>query len=113
MKVRTAGVVAPVELIIWRNAHLGGGGLPGIQDLPAHARPLDANLTTGAMPLVRAAKVVFQLFVDRQRLAWTVQTTPQPSFVTGSLRPQVVIACLSAHVDHGVDRRAAADHTAS
>src|ERR1700761_2693406 len=101
MKVRTAGVVAPVELIIWRNAHLGGGGLPGIQDLPAHARPLDADLATGAVPVVGAAEVVFQLFIDRQRLAWTVRTTPKPSLVTGSLRPHVVVARLSAHVDHG------------
>src|SRR6202012_3490274 len=48
MKVRTAGVVAPVELIDRNNAELGSGGLPGIQDLPAHTRPLDADLTTAA-----------------------------------------------------------------
>src|SRR6202035_4090352 len=95
MKVRTADVVAPVELIDWGDAHLGSGGLPGIQDLPAPARPLDADLTTGAMPLVGPAEVVFQLFVDRQRLAWTVRATPKPSIVTGSLRPQVVVARLS------------------
>src|ERR1700722_15407710 len=112
MKVRTAGVDPPVELIDRSNAHLGSGGLPGVQDLPAHARPLDADLTTGAVPVVGATKVVFQLFVDRQRLAWTVQAAPKPSLVTGSLRPQVVVAGLSAHVDRRVDRRAAADHAA-
>src|SRR6202012_2255961 len=112
MKVRTAGVVAPVELIDRNNAELGSGGLPGIQDLPAHTRPLDADLTTDAMPLVGTAEVVFQLFIDRQRLARPVQATPTPALVTGSLRPQVVVARLSAHVDHRVDRRAASDHTA-
>lgn len=112
MKVRTAGVVAPVELIDRSNTHLGSGGLPGVQDLPAHTRPLDADLTTDAMPVVGAAEVVFQMFIDRQRLAWTVRTTPKPSLVTGGLRPQVVVARLSAHVDHRVDRRAASDHTA-
>ena len=112
MKVRTAGVVAPVELIDWGDAQLGSGGLPGIQDLPTHARPLDADLAAGAVPVVGAAEVVFQLLIDRQRLAWTVHATPTPSLVAGSLRPQVVVARLSAHVDHRVDRRAASDHAA-
>jgi len=112
MKVRTAGVVAPVELVDRGNAHLGGGGLPGVQDLPVHTRPLDADLTTGAVPVVGPAEVVLQLLVDGQRLSRTVRATPEPSFVSGGLRPQVVIASLTAHVDHGVDRRAAADHAA-
>ena len=94
------------------NAHLGSGGLPGVQDLPAHPRPLDGDLTTDAVPVVGSAEVVFQLFVDRQCLAGTVRATPKPSLITGGLGPQVVIGGLSAHMDHGVDRRGAADHAA-
>ena len=112
VEVRTAGVVTAVELVDRGDAHLGSGGLPGVQDLPAHPRPLDGDLTTGAVPLVGAAEVVFQLLVDRQRLAGPSGPPQQPSLVTGGLRPQVVIGGLSAHMDHGVDRRAAADHAA-
>src|SRR3954453_5204644 len=90
MKVRTAGVVSSVELVDRGDAHLGSGGLPGVQDFPAHPRPLDGDLTTDAVPGVGSAEVVFQLFVDRQCLAGTVRATPKPSLITGSLRPQVV-----------------------
>jgi hypothetical protein len=73
MKVRRAGVDAPVEFIDRGDAHLGSGGLPGVQDLPAHTWPLDRDLANGAVPVVGAAEVVLQLFVDRQRLARTVR----------------------------------------
>src|SRR5262249_45022021 len=112
MKVGAAGVVAPVELIDRGDAHLGSGGLPGVQDLPAHPRTLNADLAAGAVPLVGATEVVFQLLVDRQRFAWTVRAAPKPSLVTDSLRPQGVVAGLAAHVNHRVDRGAAADHPA-
>src|ERR1700704_1167109 len=87
VKVRTAGVVASVELVDRDDAHLGCGGLPGVQDLPAHPRPRDGDLATGAVPLVGSAEVVFQLPEDRQRLAGTVLATPKPAIVTGGLRP--------------------------
>ncbi len=65
MKVRTAGVVAAVEFVDrGGDAHLGGGGLPGVQDLPANPRSLDSDFATGAVPLVGSAEIVFQLFVD-------------------------------------------------
>ena len=118
VEVRAAGVVAPVELVDRCDAHLGGGGLPGVQDLPAHPGPLDADLSPGAVPVVGPAEVVLQVLVDRQGLSgipWiprTVRATPPPALVAGGLGPLVVIAGLTAHVDHGVDRRAAADHPA-
>ncbi len=109
VKVRAAGVVTPVELLDGGDAGLGGRGLPGVQDLPTHPGPLDGNLPGRAVPLIGPAEVVFQFLVDGEGLAGPV---PQPSIVTGGLGPQFVIACLPAHVDHGVDRRAAAEHAA-
>ena len=108
VEVRAAGVVAAVELLDRGDAGLGGGGLPGVEDLPAHPRAFDADLTVGAVPLVGAAEVVLQLLVDGQCLP-----TPAPPVVAGGLRPQVVVAGLAAHVDHGVDRRTAADDAAA
>ncbi len=113
VEVRAAGVVAAVELLDRLDAELSSGRLPGVQDLPAHPRPLDPDLAVGAVPVVGSAEVVLQLLVDFQRLARTVCATPEPSLVTGGLRPQFVITGLPAHVDHGVDRRAAADHAAA
>ena len=43
----------------------------------------------------------------RQRLL------PRPVVLAGELRPGVVVAGLAAHVDHAVDRRAAAQHLAT
>ena len=113
MEVRTARVVSAVELVDRGDADLGGSGLPGVEDLPAHPWPLDGDLTPGAVPLVGSAEIVFQLLVERQCLAGRVRAAPTPPFVTGGLGPQLVIACLTAHVDHRVDRRAATEHPAS
>jgi hypothetical protein len=110
VEVRTAGVVSAVEFVDGCDAHLSSGGLPGVQDLPAHPRPLDGDLATGAVPLVGPAEVVFQPLVDRERLPGAVRATPQPAIVTGGVRPEFVIGSLSAHMNHGVDRRTAADH---
>ena len=107
VEVGTAGVVTPVELLDRGDAHLGGGGLPGVQDLPAHPGPLDADLPTDAVPVVGAGEVVLQLLVDGQglsRIPRAVRSTPEPSLVAGGAGPHLVVAGLTAHVNHGVDR---------
>jgi hypothetical protein len=56
VKVCAAGVVASVELLDRLDAQLGNGGLPGIEDPPAHPWPFNTDLSTGAVPLVGAPK---------------------------------------------------------
>src|SRR5689334_18611437 len=46
VKVRTAVVASAIEFLDRLDAHFGSGGLPRVQDLPAHAWPLDGDLAT-------------------------------------------------------------------
>ena len=112
VKVRTAGVVTAVELVDRGDAHLR-------RRLPAR-RPESSS----APEAVRRESHHRRRATRRSRRSSppapgrspasrrTVRATPAPTLVTGRLRPQVVIGGLAAHVDHRVDRRAAADHAA-
>ena len=55
--------------------------------------------------LTGAGEVVFAGLEQRQHIV------PRPARIAFA-RPTIVVACLAAHVDHAVDRRAAAQHLA-
>src|SRR5688572_16002033 len=68
LEVGAAEVVAAVEYLDRRDAALGRGLAPGVDDVPAHARILDAHLAAGAVAVDRAMLVVLQGAKDRQDL---------------------------------------------
>ncbi len=106
LEVGAAEVVAAVEHLDRRDAALGRRRAPGVDDLPAYARVLDAHLAAGAVAVDRAVLIVFQGKKQGQDFV------PRPSPVA-ERGPVVPVLFLAAHVDHGVDRRAAAEHAAA
>ena len=106
LKIGVAEIVAAIELRDLRDAALLGGLAPGVENLPAHAPLLDAQLAAAAMELIGAVLIVFGALEHRQHVV------PRPA--AQALRgPVVVVGLLSAHVDHRVDRRAPAEHFAA
>src|SRR6185503_21257288 len=103
LEIGAAEVVAAVEGMNLRDAALGGGVAPGVDDVPVHARILDANLAALAVEIVGP---VFQRFEYFQYVV------PGPAAVA-ERGPVVPVLLLAAHVDHGVDGGAAAEHAAA
>ncbi len=68
--------------------------------------PVDAPFAARAVRLVRAMDEILVLPEKRQHII------PAPTLVA-ELSPLVVVARLAAHIDHAVDRRAAAQHLAA
>src|SRR5262249_49233682 len=99
LEIGAAEVVAAVEGGNAGNAALGGGLAPGVDDVPAHARVLDPDL---------AALTVEVLGTVLERLEDVQDVVPRPTAVT-ERGPVVPVLLLAAHVDHGVDRGAAAE----
>ncbi len=106
-EVAAALVVAAVEVVGPGNAGLDHRLAVGLEDVPAQPLRFHAPLAAGAVRLVGAAEVVLALAEDREH------RFPVPRCVAGQARPFVVVARLAAHVDHRVDRRAAAQHLAA
>src|SRR4051812_23034829 len=77
-----------------------------IEQVPTHPWMLDAPFAATAVELVWRIDMVFVL----QEVGHDV--IPGPALQT-QLSPAIVIGSLAAHVDHGVDRRGAADHLAA
>src|SRR5262245_57226908 len=76
LEVGAAEVVAVVEHLDLRDAALGGRLAPGVDDVPAHARVLDAHLAAGAVAVDRPVLIVFQKPEKRQ------DVLPRPSLVS-------------------------------
>ena len=106
LEVGVAEVVAPVELGDLGNAALLGRVAPRVEDLPAHPALLDPHLAADPVALVGAVLVVLRPHEHRQHVV------PAPAAVA-ERRPVVVVAALPPHVDHRVDRRAAAEDPAA
>ncbi len=106
LEVGVAEIVAAIELGDLRDPALLGGIAPRVEDLPAHAPFLDAQLAARAVKLVGAVLVVLGALEHRQHVV------PRPA-AQPERRPVVVVGPLTAHVDHRVDRRAAAEHLAA
>ena len=106
LEVAAALVVAPVEVVGLGDAALLGRVAKGVEDLPRHPRRLDPPLAAGAVELARTLPVILRPLEQRQHVV------PAPAPVA-ELPPVIVVGRLPAHVDHAVDRGAAADHPAA
>ncbi len=73
---------------------------------PVHARRLDAPFAACPVKLALAEEMVRLPAKQRQHVV--PAPAPEPE-----LAPVIVVGRLPAHVDHGVDRRRAADHLAA
>ncbi|MFK4508920.1 hypothetical protein ABIF81_004098 [Bradyrhizobium daqingense] len=106
VEVAGALVVTGVEIRDALDAHLLGGVADGVENGPRQPRRFDAPAAPSAVMLAGAEEVVFELLEQRQHVVIA------PAGHT-ELAPVIVIGSLSAHRDHGIDRRAAADHLAA
>src|SRR5213078_2176381 len=75
LEVGAAEVVAVVEHFHRRDAAFGGSGSPGVDDVPAHARILDAHLAARAITVGWTAFVVLERPKNRQ------DVVPRPAAV--------------------------------
>ena len=107
LEVADTEVVPTVEVARARDAGLHGGFDEGLQHLPLQALRFDAPFAAGAVPFVGTAVVVLAGLEERQH------GIPLPRRIAGGGSPAVVVLALAAHVDHAVDRRAAAQYAAA
>ena len=112
VEIGAAEVVATVEFSNGGDALLLGGALPGLQNGPAHPRRLHPHLPALPVPGIGAFKVILERHERGQGLARACRA-PGPAVIACSGLPAGVVAGLPAHVDHGVDGGAAANHTAA
>jgi hypothetical protein len=104
LEVVDAEIVPGVEVLGARDARLLAGRDERLENVPAQAVRLHPPFAAGAVEFGRAAVMVFAALEQRQH------GIPAPAGVADGRRPAVVILALAAHVDHAVDRRAAAEH---
>ena len=107
VEVAAALVVAAVEVVDLGDAGLGRRLAEGVEDLPADARQLDAPLAAAGVQVLEGVGLERPLVLVLLEVGQHV--VPGPAGIA-HLPPQVVVARLAAHVDHAVDRRAAAEH---
>jgi hypothetical protein len=106
MEIGRSLVVAAIEIVDRLDAVFLRRLAECIEQVPAHARLLDAPLAP--RPVIRAlAGEMVGLFLEEGQ-----HVVPAPAGQP-ELAPMVVVGRLPAHVDHGVDRRRAADHLAT
>src|SRR5262245_61244916 len=108
MEVAATLVVAAIEVVDLGDAGLCGRLAKGVEDLPANARVLDAPFTATGMQPLEGARLHRPLVLVLLEVGQYV--FPGPAGIP-HLPPKVVVARLSAHVDHAVDGGAAAQHT--
>src|SRR5882672_214800 len=106
LKIADAQIVAAVEIADAGNADGHGGVAHGVEDRPMQALFLDAPLAAAAVTVVGAVHEVLVLLEIGQHIV------PAPAGIA-ELAPVIVVAGLAAHVDHAVDRGAAAEHLAA
>ncbi len=106
VEVAAALVVAAVEVVGLRDARLRRRLAEGVEDVPAQTLVLHAPLPALAVHLVGGdCGLILRLLEIGQHVV------PAPARIA-ELAPVVVVARLAAHVDHAVDRGAAAEHAA-
>ncbi|MNV12887.1 hypothetical protein D3C71_1035100 [compost metagenome] len=102
VEIAGAFVIAAVEIVDGGDAGFFGGLLEGVEHGPADAglfhSPFAARVVHGIGTLVE----ILALLEERQHVI------PAPAG-TAHLPPEIVVTRLAAHVDHAVDRRAAAE----
>lgn len=106
VEITRALVVAGVEIRDALDAHLLCGIADCVENGPGQPRRLDAPAAADTVMLARSKKVVLQSLEHWPHVIIAPAGEPE-------LAPMVVVGGLSPHRDHGVNRRAAADHLAA
>ena len=106
MEIADAFIVAGVEIRNFPDAHFLRGIADRIENRPGQPRRLDPPAAAGAVMLAVAEEMILQPPERRQH----VVIAPAGQ---AELAPVIVVGGLSAHRDHGVDGRRAADHLAA
>ncbi len=106
MKGAAALVVTGVEVDDRFDPGLRRRGAERVEQIPAHARRLDAQFAVGAVLVGIVEEMLFVPLEIRQHVIPAPTGKPE-------LAPMVVISRLPPHVDHGVDRGRAADRLAA
>src|SRR5665213_234701 len=106
VKIAAAFVVAAVEIVDLGDADLRRRLAERVEDFPRQAHRLDTPFAAAAVMRVGAEHVMLRALEIRQHIV------PGPAQIA-LLPPAVEIARLAAHVDHAVDRGAAAQHAAA
>src|SRR5687768_13208751 len=106
VEIGDAVIVAAIEVGDARHAGLDRRVTDGVEDRPVQALAVNAPFAARAVRLVRAVHIILVLAEERQHVV------PAPALVA-ELAPLVIVARLAAHVDHAVDRGAAAQHLAA
>ena len=99
-------VVAGVEVLNRFDAGLRRGGAERVKQIPAHARRLNEQFAIGAVFVGVAEEMIFVALEIRQHIVPAPAGEPE-------LAPMIIVGRLPPHVDHGVDRRRAADRLAA
>ena len=103
LKVAVAEVVTAIELVDFGYPGLRCSITPGIKNFPVDAPLLHSQLTTGTVISIGAMLVVFRLLEHRQHII------PAPASITQG-RPVIIITALAAHINHGINGGATAQH---
>src|SRR5262249_30504625 len=106
VKHAAAFVIAGVEIRNRLDAGLCCRGAKGIENVPAHARRLDAPFAADAMRVAWSEAMILVALEKGQHVV------PAPAG-QAELAPVIVVGGLAAHVDHGIDSGRAADHLAA
>ena len=103
-EIATAFVVAAIEIWRRRNTRLSCGIPKRIQNFPGQPRGLHTPLAPCTMKRTPTRVMVFHPFKQREHII------PAPTFIT-QRSPTIVVCTLATHINHAVNRRAAAKHT--
>jgi hypothetical protein len=106
LEIAGALIVAGIEILACRNTEFGGGFSHRIEDRPAQTLALDAQRPATAMACIVVEIVILRAAKQRQHVV------PAPAGIA-HLAPAVVVARLSAHVDHAIDGGTAAENLAA
>lgn len=98
VEVSDALVVAGVEIRRFADSHFMRGLGNCIKHLPGQSRGFDPPAAADAVMFAFAKEMIFKLLEGREHVVPAPAGQPE-------LPPVVVIRCLSAHRDHGVDCR--------
>ena len=106
LKAGGSEIVAAIEIRDLRDPALLGGIAPRVQQSPVQALFFHPPFTAGAMNVAGTGVMVLAAFEHREDIA------PRPAGIA-QCRPCIVVARLSAHVHHCIDRRTATQHFAA
>jgi hypothetical protein len=116
VEIADAFFAAGVEVVARRYAIFAGHSGKCLPNIPFQA--LIFELSCAAMPVQRGKirilrRAGIKATVILMRVESRQAVLPMPRRIPGQRRPAIIVARLSAHVDHPIDRRAAAERFAA